>query len=299
MKRAAGAGLLAVAVAAGVVSGVTLAHDHTTGHTASYNGPPLPASFTAPDRAVYHQLAVTSLAVPAQRYARLTVHVGSEPVAVVLGACDSSARGVAIDFKVENGDFGLIICRATPQVVDLSVRPGRTAVITFVQASRLGEPDFRASWQLGVYEWTPPAALGPAPAAPRPPNRYTDLSTATGHGTALRRLIASRSGNWPGDRTTTFSVTPHGRSAQISVACAGTIGGTLQVSIQIDGSRGQKLPCVSWTPGMKPQATVSISGGAGTPFKVTFRIQAPSPDMAAAYAKRTASWTIAVYEEQS
>jgi hypothetical protein len=36
------------------------------------------------------------------------------------------------------------------------------------------------------------------------------------------------------------------------------------------------------------------------PITLTFRIQAPGPNTAASdYAKRAASWTIAIYEEQT
>lgn len=299
MKRAAGAGLLAIAVAAGAVSGVTLAHDHAAGHAASYSGTPLPASFTESDGTVYHQLAVTSLDVPSQRYARLTVHVGSEPVAVVMGACGSSAREAVVAFKVENGDDGLIACQSTPRAVDLSVPSGQTAVITFVQASQLGKPDFRARWQLAVYEWTPPATLRPAPAAPRLPRSYAGQNTVTGQGSAQWRLAAGRSGDWPGDRTVTIIVPAGTGNFGVSVFCAGAIAGRLQVHISSPGMRGQQTNCPAWVgAGQQESGQTIIGAPAGRPMTLTFRFQAPSPELAAAYAKRAASWTIAVYEEQ-
>ena len=43
----------------------------------------------------------------------------------------------------------------------------------------------------------------------------------------------------------------------------------------------------------------TIDGQNGKPITLTFRIQAPSSYPAADYAKRAASWTIAVYEEQT
>ena len=78
MKRAAGAGLLAVAVAAGVVSGVTLAHDRAA--VTSYSGPAMPAKFTAADGAAYRRLAITYLTDPAHPSAALTLTAGSAPV---------------------------------------------------------------------------------------------------------------------------------------------------------------------------------------------------------------------------
>jgi hypothetical protein len=38
---------------------------------------------------------------------------------------------------------------------------------------------------------------------------------------------------------------------------------------------------------------------AGIPETMTFRVQAPSSYWAAAYAKRSASWTIGIYQEGS
>jgi hypothetical protein len=298
MKRAAGAGLLALAVAAGVVSGVTLAHEHAPGHAASYGGPPLPASFTASDGAAYRRLAVTDITDSAQRSAELTVTVGSAPVDV-MASCDDPTDNILIGVKVNGVVAGLIGCQQTPQLLGLSVRPGQEARITFVRASSFGLPDIKTGWRFAAYAWTPPAIPRAAPAAPRLPRSYTGPNTTAGHGTAPRRLVASRRGDWPGDRTATFTVTYHrGRHIDVSVVCAGAIATRLQVSFQVDGSGGQVVPCKSWTPGQPPEETTSVSGRAGVPITLTFRIQAPGPD-AAAYAKRAASWTIAVYEEQT
>jgi hypothetical protein len=299
MKRAAKAGLLALVVAAGAVSGMTLAHEHAPGHATSYSGAPLPARFTASDGAAYHRLAVTSMTDPAWRSAVLTVTVGSDPVDV-MASCNDPASGVFIGVKVNGVIAGLIRCQDPPQLMGLSVRPGLKVHITFVRGSSLGLPDMDTGWQFAAYAWTPPATLRAAPAEPRLPSSYTGNNTTAGYGTAPRRLIASRSGNWPGDRTATFTVTYHrGRNIDVSVVCAGAIADRLQVSFQVDGSGSQAVPCKSWTPGQPPEETTSVSGRAGVPLTLTFRIQAPSPDTAAAYAKRAASWTIAVYEEQT
>ena len=60
----------------------------------------------------------------------------------------------------------------------------------------------------------------------------------------------------------------------------------------VDGSGSDTVPCASWDG--------SVGGGRnGKPITFTFRIQAPDSYTAAAYAKRAASWTIAIYEEQS
>jgi hypothetical protein len=299
MKRAAKAGLLALVVAAGAVSGATLAHEHAAGHAASYSGPPLPASFTASDGTAYRRLAVTDMTDPTQRSAELTVTVGSAPVDV-MASCDDPMDHILIGVKVNGVVAGLISCQQTPQLLGLSVRPGQEARITFVRASSFGLPDIKSGWRFAAYAWTPPAIPRAAPAAPRLPRSYTGPNTTAGHGTALRRLFASRSGDWPGDRTATFTVTYHrGRHIDVSVVCAGAIATRLQVSFQVDGTEAQGAQCKSWTPGQPPQETTSVSGRAGVPMTLTFRIQAPSPYAAAAYAKRAASWTIAVYEEQT
>jgi hypothetical protein len=66
--------------------------------------------------------------------------------------------------------------------------------------------------------------------------------------------------------------------------------------------RGQltdQITCASWAPGQQPPGQISFGGQAGAPDTMTFRIQAPSSYWAAAYVKRSASWTIAIYQEGS
>jgi len=289
MKRAAGAGLLAIAVAAGVVSGVTLAHERASGHGGILSGLSFPATFTAADGAAYRQLAITSMTDPAQRSVSLTVQTGSDPVDV-MAACDAPTSNAFIDVKVNGTDAGLIVCQDSPQLIGLPVRPGRAAHITIFSTSALGfPPGKKISWQLAAYSWTPPATIRPAPAAPRLPQSYPASNTG-GQRTGPRRLLASRSGDWPGDQTGTFTVTYHGRQLDISLACAGAVGSQLQVSIRIHDSN-QELSC-------SRRASLSTTGAAGQPVTVPFRIQAPSPYAAADYAKRAASWTIAAYDEQ-
>lgn len=299
IRRAAGAGLLAVVAVAGVVSVVNLVHKQAPGHAATYSGPSFPASFTASDGAYYHQLAVTSMAEPAQASATIKVQVGSYPVDVMAG-CDVPGSDAFVSVKVNGVVASFVKCQQPPQLIGLSVRPGREASITF-QDSISGPPKVDANWRFAVYEWKPPGTVRAAPPAPRLPLTYTSYNTTTGHGMALRRLIASRSGDWPGDRTATFTVTYRGRNLDISTVCAGAIAGRLQVSYQVDGADGvksQAVPCTPWTPGQQPQASTSIGGRVGIPLTLTFRIQAPSSFTAADYAKRAASWTIAIYEEE-
>jgi hypothetical protein len=296
MKRAAGAGLLAIAVAAGVVSGVNIAHDRAA--MTSYSGPPLPTRFTASDGAAYRQLAVTGMTDPGQRSVSLTVQVGSDPVDVMAG-CDLPGNHILIDVKVNGADAGLIECQATPQLLGMPVRPGRVAHITFVRAASLGLPDMNADWQFAAYAWKPPVTAPPAPAAPRLPQSYTGPNTSVGHGNALRKLIASRSGTWPDDQTATFTFTYHaGHSLDISTVCAGPIGDRLQVSHDLDDFRGSEaFPCTLAGPRQLDSGTSSLSGRNGKPITLTYHIKAPKY-FAADYAKRAASWTIAVYEEQ-
>jgi hypothetical protein len=299
MKRAAGAGLLAVAVAAGVFSGVTLAHERTSGHGASLSGQPLPASFTASDGTAYRQLAATTLTDPAQRSAALTVTAGSDPVDV-MAACDTPTSGLFIEVKVnDNGTpAGLLACKQTPQLMSLRVRPGQVAHVTFVRESNAGVQDRNVGWRLAAYAWTPPATIRPAPATPRVPQSYTGPNSLAGPRNVLRKLVASRSGDWPGDRTATITFTYRsGRNFNLSMVCAGPIGGRLQLSLQVNGSPGPALSCTPAGPGQLggPNVTGRRNGESIT---LTFHIQAPSWQPAD-YAKRAASWTIALYEEQS
>jgi hypothetical protein len=153
------------------------------------------------------------------------------------------------------------------------------------------------SWQFAVYEWIPPAVARPAPAVPRLPGSYTGYNTTTGVGMTRLSLIASRSGTWPADLTVTITVPDHGRNFAISLACSGDIAGRLQVSVLDRGQLTDQVACASWTPGQQPTGQISFGGRAGVPDTMTFRIQAPSSYWAAAYAKRPASWTIAIYTE--
>jgi hypothetical protein len=296
MKRAAGAGLLAIAVAAGVVSGVTLAHDRAA--VTSYSGPSLPDRFTAADGAAYRRLAVTYLTDPAHPSAALTLTAGSAPIDL-MGSCGLPASSALIGVEV-NGKMATVIqCQDPPQLIGLPVRPGQKIRITFVSAKRLSFPDVPTGWRFAAYAWKPPVTARSAPAAPRLPQSYTGPNTTAGHGTALRKLIAIRSGTWPGDQTATFTFTVHGhRNFDISTVCAGLIGGWLQVSHQIDGSGSEAVSC---TPAGPRQ--LDNDGGilvtSGKRITLTYRIQAPSSYFAADYAKRPASWTIAIYEEQT
>lgn len=296
MKRAAGAGLLAIAVAAGVVSGVTLAHERAS--VTSYSGPPLPATFTASDGTSYRQLAVTDMAVPAEQSVSLTVPAGSGLVDA-MGACDAPDQGDIVIVKVDGVTSGLIGCERTPRLTRLSVHPGRAARITFVRIAAASRPAARTDWRFAVYEWTPPATLRPAPAAPRLPRSYAGQNTVTGQGSARWRLAAGRSGDWPGDRTVTITVPAGTGNFGVSVFCAGAIAGRLQVSVSSPGMKGSQTSCPAWVgPGQQQSGQILTGAPAGRPMTLTFRFQAPSPATAAAYAKRAASWTIAVYEEQ-
>jgi hypothetical protein len=296
IRRAAVAGLLAVAAAAGVVTGLHLAQDHAA-NSSAISGKQFPASFTASDGAVYHRMTVTSMAA-GQRSAAIEVKVGSYPVDV-LASCDAPGRGLLTGVDVNGANVGIATCPGTPQLIGLPARPGRQADITFVNEALRGRTTGNANWQYAVYEWQPPAVARPAPAVPRLPLTYTGYNTTTGEGMTLLSLTASRSGDWPADRTVTITVPDHGRSFDISVVCSGAIAGRLQVTMLVGGHVASQLPCTSWTPGQQPAANIGGSGRAGVPDTMTFRIQAPSSYWAAAYAKRSASWTIDIYEEGS
>jgi hypothetical protein len=297
IRRAAGASLLAVVAAAGAVGVAAVAHEHASGHAPSYSGPPFPASFTASDGAFYHQVAVTSMAEPAQKSATLAVAAASYPVDV-MGACDAPQSGAFVAVKVNGVLATYIKCQKSPQLIGLPVGPGHQADITFTEGSIPGLPFGNADWRFAAYQWIPPVTARAAPPEPRLPLSYTGDNTTIGQGMALRRMIASRSGDWPGDRTVTVTVPYRGRNLDISIVCAGAIAGRLQVSLQVDGSNSHtEVPCISWTPGQQPQDSTGVSGRVGIPMTLTFRIQAPGT-FTADYAKRAASWTIAIYEEE-
>ena len=298
IRRAAVAGLLAVVAAAGVVTGLHLAQDHAPG-SGAISGAQFPASFTASDGASYRRVAITSLAEPTQKSATIKLAVGSDPVDV-MAACDPATVGL-VYVTVNGAGAGGLACPAASQLIGLSVRSGRQADITFTAEPIRGRPSVGANgtWRFAVYEWKPPAVARPAPRVPHLPVSYTGYNTTTGRGKTLLHMTATRSGDWPGDRTATFTVVPRDRNFDISVVCSGAIAGRLQWTMVIDGHPGAPQSCTPWTPGEQPPGNGGLTGRAGVPLTVTFRIVAPSPYTAAAYAQRSASWTIGIYEEGS
>jgi len=290
LRRVAGVGLLAAVVAAGVVTGVNLTHGHPSEPATSPSGP----GFTAADGAVYRQLDVISMTRPTQRSVALTLTPGQEPLDV-MSHC-SSPGSAFVRVEVNGAAAGQFACAARSQLIGLPVRPGVKARITFVRLSGGNEPNKNAAWRFTVYAWTPPAATRPAPAIPPLPVSYTGPDMATGHGTAVRRLVDSRGGDWPAQRTATLTLTFHSLSLDISMFCAGPIAGRLQVSLAVDGAPGQAMSCPSWVPAAQAQDSTSVSGTPGQQVTLTFRIQGPGY-AAADYARRAASWIVGIYQE--
>jgi hypothetical protein len=291
IRRATVAGLLAVVAAAGVLTGLHLSQDHAAS-AVPVSGRQFPVSFTASDGTVYRRVAVTSMAA-GQRSATIDVTVGTHPVDV-MASCAAPGQDLALGVDVDGASVGFATCPGTPQLVGLPARPGRQAAITFVSEAR----SVTTRWQFAVYEWIPPAAVAmPALAVPRLPGSYTGDNTADGVTTTRLSLVASRSGQWPADRTVTITVPDHGRYFAVSLACSGDIAGRLQVSVLDRGQLTDLVTCASWTPGQQPPGQITFGGRAGAPDTLTFRIQAPSSYWAADYAKRPASWTIAIYQE--
>jgi hypothetical protein len=295
LRRAAVAGVLAVAVVAGTLSGVVLARQPAPGHAASYSAPPLPASFTASDGAAYRRLAITPVTGPNQRSISVTVTPGSGPVDV-MASCDHRKGTTSVIVNV-NGSFGAFAdCQGPLRLAGLPVHPGQRARITFVAGSPIGSRI--AGWQFAVYAWTPPAAARPAPAEPRLPHTYTGPDATTGRGNVRWHLVASRSGVWPADRTVTITAPAGTSSLELSMVCAGAVAERLPAGMSSHGSGyGSLPPCDQWTPGQPMPHQFTIDRRDGKPVTLTLRLQAPGVDPAA-YAKRLVSWTFAFYAEQ-
>ncbi|MDQ2811665.1 MAG: hypothetical protein M3Z75_07240 [Actinomycetota bacterium] len=299
--RQAAAAVVVAAIAVGSGLGIAPMLDRSAVNPAA-ESQPFPASFTASDGAYYWRVAVTSLALSTQKSASIKLKVGSYPVDVMLTCGGVVGRGVAAAGIAVNGTgTAAILCPEAQQLVALPVRLGGEADITFTKITMAKFPTAGGSLRFAVYEWKPPAVAQPAPQAPRLPSSYTGNNTTSGHGTVLRREIASRSGDWPADRTFMVTVPFRRGNVDISVACSGAIGERLTITTEIkDQGRtfpGPQLQCRSWVPGTAPPDTSDDGGRVGVPETITFRLQAPSP--AADYALRAASWTIALYEEQS
>jgi hypothetical protein len=296
-RRAAGAGLLAVAAVAGAASGVILTHEPAPGHAASYNAPPLPASFTASDGAAYRRLAITPVTGPDQRSASFTITAGSHPVDV-MATCDHRKGTTFVLVKVNGSVVTFADCQGPGRLTDLAVKPGQRARITFAAGSPIGSRI--AGWQFAAYAWTPPVIARPAPAEPRPPRSFTGLAEAPAHGNVQWRLVSSRSGDWPADRTVSITVPTGARYYKLSLVCAGPVSERLQVTFSNNGSQPSLMPsCVPLTPGQPVPAQLTIDRIDRIdrkPTTLTIHLQAPRVDPAA-YAKRQVSWTLALYAE--
>ena len=297
-RRAAGAGVLAAAVAAGVVSGVVLAHQPAPGHPARYSAPPLPASFTASDGAAYRRLAITPVTGPAQRSASLTITPGADPVDV-MASCDHRKGTSFVMVEINGSVKAFANCQGPLRLAGLPVHPGQRTRITFVAGSPIGSRI--AGWQFAAYTWTPPATARPAPAEPRPPHTFTGPGATAGHGNVRWHLVTSRSGVWPAERTATITAPAGTSNLVLSLVCAGPAAERLEVGMSNHGSGyGSLPPCDQWTPGqpVPRQLTVDrVDRRDGKPVTLTIRLQEPSLDPAA-YANRKVSWTIAFYAEQ-
>lgn len=294
-RRAAGAGVLAVALAAGVVSGVVLARQPGPGHAASYSAPPLPASFTASDGAAYRRLAITPMTGPNQRSASLTVKVGSDPIDVMV-TCDHRKGTTFVMVKVNGNVRAFADCQGPTRLAGLPVHPGQRTRITFVAGSPIGSRI--AGWRFAVYAWTPPAVARPAPAEPRPPHTFTGPDETVGHGNVRWHLVTSHSGIWPAERTVTIAVPAGTSNLELSMTCAGPVAERLQAEMSSHGSGYGSLPsCVQWTPGQPVPRQLTVDRRDGKAVTLTIRLQAPIVDPAA-YANRKVSWTVAFYAEQ-
>ena len=300
IRRTAAAGAAVIVAVAGVLSVTAVLHQHSSG-PAITGGQQFPASFTASDGTSYRRVAVTSLTLPAQKSVTIKLKVGTEPVDVMDACGGGQDPGAAEALVAVNGtDSGGFICPGTPQLIGLPVRLNREADITFTEITIPGIRKVGATtWRFAVYEWKPPAVARPAPPIPQLPETYIGNNTTTGHGKVQLRKIASRSGDWPGDRTATFTVHLQDRNLDISTVCSGAIAGRLIITMQVDGlpASASRLQCVPWAAGKQPPGNTAFAGQAGRSATLTFRIEAPSPALASAYAKRAASWTIAIYQE--
>ena len=120
-----------------------------------------------------------------------------------------------------------------------------------------------------------------------------------GHGNVQWRLVSSRSGDWPADRTVTITAPADASTLKLSVICAGAVAERLQVTMSSNGSQAGLLPyCLPLTPGEPVPGQLTIDRKDRKPMTLTIHLQAPRVDPAA-YAKRLVSWTIALYAEES
>jgi hypothetical protein len=254
---------------------------------------PLPAPrFVAEDGTTYTRVAVAYLDTSKSSSVEVDVPPGSTPLSVY-PACalarpgSDDMSGIVVGSATANSSFACL-SRATfgLEVVDLD----RSALIAggrlrFTRADTLADAPATApaAWAFGVYAWTMPASLAPAPAAP------PVATTVTVPGTTRRlTLLHEYHGVWPVQRTARITV-PGGKGFVVAFACSSSIAGK---TITFIGANQQLVDMGSVTCGVPGGPGVNSYAHVYTDQPTTATITLNFDPI---FNRRGGSWTVAVY----
>ncbi|TYB53794.1 hypothetical protein FXF51_48960 [Nonomuraea sp. PA05] len=261
----------------------------------------LPTSFTEPDGTVYRRITTATLDAPKKDEVTVEVEVSGKPLAI-MADCPSGAGKLVPQVRVVRPGADpwaltpmsslLKLCE-THRPIDLVPFPSGTRegklVITMPKPSKV-MPEQRAKrWRFGVYEWTPPATLPPAPAAVAPPRTF-------GGTPPVYRLIGSSSAVWPAAREVSVAVPARGRDWALVVYCGGGIAGRLTGEVHVTGRSQPDKDYYCTEPPSERGVGFNMVGSArpGPDGKVTVRVKLSS--LYEEYGRRPGTLTVAVYD---
>ncbi|WP_431907004.1 hypothetical protein [Nonomuraea jabiensis] len=304
LRRRATAGT--VAVAASAVVGVSLLPGTVTapepGATATARAEQdkpagLPEEFTAGDGTAYRRLAVGTIKKEGAKKVSFTVPVSGKPLDVAM-TCDGedfvNTPRVSVNGNADTG-AQVLPCGKSMELRPLSLvqRGVKEATVTFdttvvargcVQRKKDGpcvapKPKV-ATWQVAVYEWTPPAR----PVEPEPVKDFPDRT----NGWKLARSATGVS-----DRDSSFTLVVKSASGKIGMdqLCTGDLAARMWFKIRVNGTDAPMVGgCNVWKSGDYPMAVSEYDVPKGSRVTITGKI-----GFWGEYTNRPVRWSVGVY----
>ncbi|MFI7231362.1 hypothetical protein ACIBO5_49880 [Nonomuraea angiospora] len=257
----------------------------------------LPEKFTAGDGTAYRRLAVGAIKKEGAKKVSLTVPVSGKPLDVAM-TCDGedfvNTPRVSVNGNADTG-AQVLPCEKAMELRPLSlVRRGATeATVTFdttvvgrgcVQRKKDGpcvtpEPKV-ATWNVAVYEWTPPARR----VEPEPVKDFPDQVD----GWKLARSAAGVS-----DRDSSFTLVVKSASGKIGMdqLCTGDLAARMWFKIRVNGTDAPMVGgCNVWKSGDYPMALSEYDVPKGSRVTITGKI-----GFWGEYTNRPVRWSAGVY----
>ncbi|MEV0830680.1 hypothetical protein [Nonomuraea rubra] len=260
----------------------------------------LPASFDEPDGTVYRRIATATLDAPKKSEVTFEVKVSGKPLAI-MADCPSRTRLVPQVRIVRPGPdqwaltprSSLIKVCDTHMPIDLGPFSSGTRraklSITMPKALKSDPGEQAKRWRFGVYEWTPPTTMPPAPSPVPPPRSFGGTPPEF-------RLIGSKSAVWPAAREVTVTVPPPGEQWALVIYCDGGLAGRLTGEVHVNGRRQDVEAYCPEPPSERGGVGYSVLAPArpGPDGKVTVKVTLWSK--IAGYERRPGNLTVAVYD---